>query len=415
MRADFAAYKELMERRGEDYQLDMFMEMDAEYRKALHATEEMRAKQNELSKMIPLLKKQGGDVAAPMNASREMGIQLKDVEQKLRKLDEDLDSFLMAIPNVPHPNAPIGASDADNVEVRKWGTPPQFDFAPLAHWDIGAARRIMEPETSAKITGSRFMLLRGVGARLERALINFMLERHTRHGYIEVSTPYIVNRRSATGTGQLPKFEDEMMYKLEGTEYFLNPTAEIPVTNIHADEVMDGANLPIKYCAYAPSFRKEGGSAGRDTRGLIRQHQFHKVELVQFVRPEDSVTALETLTADACDILQLLKLPYRVVDRCTADLGFCGARGYDIEVWLPSYERYVEISSCTNFEAFQARRANIRFKDQGGKPTFVHTLNGSGLAIGRTIAAILENFQQQDGSVKVPEVLAPWMGGVEVI
>jgi len=415
MRADFAQYKELMDRRGTDYGLDEFLSLDEEHRQALHQAEEMRAEVNAISKQIPAVKKEGGDVEPLMVKSREINAKLKNVETALRKLDEKLTDFLMGVPNVPHPDAPIGASDTDNVEIRKWGTVPAFAFAAQAHWDIGAKLGIMDSEASGKITGSRFMVLRGAGARLERALINFMLERHIRHGYNEVSTPYIVNRQSATGTGQLPKFEDEMMYKLEGTEYFLNATAEIPVTNLHRDEVLDGARLPIRYCGYAPSFRKEGGSAGRDTRGLIRQHQFHKVELVHFARPEDSHAALETLTADAEDILQQLKLPYRVVDRCTADLGFCGAKGYDLEVWMPSYERYVEISSCTNFEAFQARRANIRFKDVGGKPQFVHTLNGSGLAIGRTMAAILENFQQLDGSVTVPEALKPWMLGTDVI
>jgi len=415
MREDFPAYKALMDKRGTDYGLEDFIELDEQYREALMENEKMRAEINAISKEIPLLKKRGGDVTALMNESRRISAKLKDVDNRLRIFDENLDELLMGIPNVPHPSVPEGASDAENVEIRKWGEPTAFEFEPKAHWDLGTALGIYDPETGAKITGSRFYVMRGAGARLNRALKNFMLDRHTRHGYEEVTTPYIVNRRSATGTGQLPKFEDEMMYKLEGTDYFLNPTAEVPVTNIHQDEIIDGVRLPIRYCGYAPSFRKEAGSAGRDTRGLIRVHQFHKVEIVHFTRPEDSYAALETLTADAEDILQLLGLPYRVVNRCTADLGFCGAKGYDLEVWMPSYNRYVEISSCTNFEAFQARRANIRYRDAGGKPLFVHTLNGSGLAIDRSIAAILENYQQADETVAVPGVLHPYMNGLEVI
>jgi seryl-tRNA synthetase len=415
MREDFAGYKALMDKRGKDFGLEKFTPLDERRRALIQQTEELKARQNAASKQVPILKKEGKDSGKLMAEMKTLADEIKALEPKLRAIDDELETLLMGIPNIPHPSVPEGASDADNVEVRKWGEPPEFDFAPSAHWDLGEALGIFDPATAAKITGSRFTVLRGAGARLERALINFMLERHTRFGYEEVSTPYIVNRRSATGTGQLPKFEDEMMFKLENTDYFLNPTAEIPVTNIHQDEIIDGALLPIRYCAYAPSFRKEAGSAGRDTRGMIRQHQFHKIELVQFTKPEDSYAALETLTADAEDILKKLGLPYRVVNRCTADLGFCGAMGYDIEVWMPSYGRYVEISSCTNFEAFQARRAGIRYKDTGGKPAFVHTLNGSGLAIGRTIAALLENFQQADGSVTLPTVLIPYMYGLTEI
>ncbi|MCL2202964.1 MAG: serine--tRNA ligase [Defluviitaleaceae bacterium] len=415
IRADFPAYKALMDKRGKDFGLEKFTEMDERRRALLHRTEEMKAKQNAASKEIPAMKKEGKDTTALMAQMKALAEEIKALEPELRAIDEELEGFLMGIPNVPHPDVPQGASDADNVEVRKWGTPPQFDFSPKPHWDLGEELGILDMAAAAKITGSRFSLLRGMGARLERALINFMLERHTAHGYVEVSTPLIVNRRSATGTGQLPKFEEEMMFKLEKTEYFLNPTAEVPVTNIHQDEILDGTRLPIQYCAFAPSFRKEGGSAGRDTRGLIRMHQFPKVEIVRFTRPEDSYAALEALTADAEDILQKLNLPYRVVNRCTADLGFCAAKGYDLEVWMPSYARYVEISSCSNFEAFQARRAGIRFKDAGGKPQFVHTLNGSGLAVNRTLAAILENFQQADGSIRLPEVLEPFMQGLAVI
>ena len=415
MRADFAAYKALMDKRGQDFELEKFLKMDEQRRTLIARVEEMKARQNAASKQIPALKKEGKDTDALMAEMKVLSDEIKAVEPDLKALDDEMDAFLMGIPNVPNADVPLGNSDADNVEVRKWGTVPAFGFTPLAHWDLGTNLGILDMGTAAKIAGSRFSMLRGAGARLERALVNFMLNRHGNHGYVEVAVPLIVNRRSATGTGQLPKFEDEMMFKLENTDYFLNPTAEVPVTNIHQDEVLDGSLLPIKYCAFAHSFRKEGGSAGRDTRGLIRMHQFPKVEIVQFTKPEDSYAALETLTADAEDILQQLGLPYRVVNRCTADLGFCAAKGYDIEVWMPSYERYVEISSTSNFEAFQARRAGIRYKDAGGKPQFVHTLNGSGLAANRTLAALLENNQQADGSVVVPEVLRPYLGGLEVI
>jgi seryl-tRNA synthetase len=415
MREDFKGYIALMNRRGKGFGLEIFPEMDERRRDLIHRIEEMKARLNAASKKIPQLKKEGADVTDLMADLKTVSDDIASMEPELRVIDEDMNNFLMGIPNIPHPDVPIGESDADNVEVRKWGEPTRFDFAPQAHWDLGKSLNIYNPETGAKITGSRFYVLLGAGALLNRALKNFMLDRHVCHGYTEISTPYIVNRRSATGTGQLPKFEEEMMFKLENTDYFLNPTAEIPVTNIHQDEILDGEKLPIRYCAYAPSYRKEAGSAGRDTRGLIRNHQFHKVEIVHFTRPEDSYAALEALTADAEAILQALGLPYRVVERCTADLGFCGAKGYDLEVWLPSYERYVEISSCTNFEAFQARRAGIRYKDAGGKPAFVHTLNGSGLAIDRSIAALLENYQQPDGTVTIPEALKPYMHGLELI
>ena len=415
LRENHEAVKALMDRRGKDFELGKFAEMDQRRRNLLRQTEDMKAKQNAASKQIPALKKEGKDTAPLMAEMKTLADEIKALEPQVKAIDEELDAFLMGIPNTPHPTTPIGDSDEGNVEVRKWGKPATFGFEPKPHWEIGESLGILDAATAAKVTGARFVVMKGLGARLERALINFMMDRHAKHGYEELSAPVIVHRRSALGTGQLPKFEDEQMYKLEGTDYYLNSTAEIPVTNVHREEILDGARLPINYCAYSVSFRKEAGSAGRDTRGLIRQHQFHKVELVKFTRPDDSYAELEKLTADAEDILQKLGLPYRVVDRCTGDLGFCAAKGYDLEVWLPSYDRYVEISSISNFEGFQARRADIRYRDGKDKPAHVHTLNGSGLAIGRTIAAVLENCQQADGSVKVPEVLVPYMGGVELI
>jgi len=415
LRDNFADVKALLDRRGKDYELDKFIEIDQRRRELLKKSEEMKAKQNAVTKQIPVLKKEGKDVTAIMTEMKALADEIKALEPQVKAIDDELDSFLMGIPNTPHPDTPIGASDEENVEVRKYGEPSTFNFEPKPHWEIGEDLGILNAAAAAKVTGARFVMMYGLGARLERALINFMLERHAKHGYVELSTPVIVHRRSALGTGQLPKFEDEMMFKLEETDYFLNPTAEVPVTNYHREEIIDGARLPINYTAYCVSFRKEAGSAGRDTRGLIRQHQFHKVELVKFTRPEESDAELEKLTADAEDILQQLGLPYRVVLRCTGDLGFCAAKGYDLEVWLPSYNRYVEISSCSNFEGFQSRRADIRYRDGQGKPAHVHTLNGSGLAIGRTIAAILENYQQEDGSIAIPKVLVPYMGGVESI
>jgi len=415
LRENFESVKALLDRRGKDYELDKFAEMDQHRRALLRQSEDMKAKQNAASKQIPVLKKEGHDTTELMAEMKTLAEEIRALEPQVKAIDDEMDAFLMGIPNTPNPATPIGKSDADNVEVRRHGTPAKLDFEPKPHWEIGENLGIIDAYAAAKVTGARFVIMKGLGARLERALIGFMMDRHARHGYEELSAPVIVHRRSALGTGQLPKFEDEQMYKLESTDYYLNSTAEIPVTNVHREEILDGAQLPIKYCAYSVSFRKEAGSAGRDTRGLIRQHQFHKVELVKFTRPEDSYAELETLTADAEDILQKLGLPYRVVDICTGDMGFCAAKSYDLEVWLPSYDRYVEISSCSNFEGFQARRADIRYRDGNGKPAHVHTLNGSGLAIGRTIAAILENYQQADGSVKVPEVLVPYMGGEEWI
>lgn len=347
---------------------------------------------------------------------REVGDQIKELDEELRVIEEELNALLLSIPNLPHETVPIGDTEDDNVEIRKWGELPQFDFEPKPHWDVATELGIIDFERAAKVTGSRFVFYKGLGAKLERALMSFMLDLHTeQHGYTEMLPPYLVNRASLTGTGQLPKFEEDV-FLVEKKDYFLIPTAEVPVTNYYRDEILSAKDLPAKFAAYSACFRSEAGSAGRDTRGLIRQHQFNKVELVKFVKPEDSYDELEKLTNDAEKVLQLLGLPYRVVAICTGDLGFTAAKKYDLEVWLPSYNTYREISSCSNFEDFQARRANIRFRrEPKAKPEFVHTLNGSGLAIGRTVAAILENYQQKDGRVRIPEALRPYMGGKEYI
>ena len=414
LRENFDAVKTALAKRGKDYNLDQFDEMDKRRRELLQKTEDMKARQNAASKQIPALKKDGKDTAPIMAEMKDLADAIKAAEPELKAVEDALDAFLLSVPNCPHESVPEGKNEADNVEVRRWGTAPAFDFEPKPHWDIGEDLGIFDPATAVKIAGSRFVMLRGLGARLERALVNLMLDRHTAHGYQEIAPPYIANRASMTGTGQLPDKEEDM-YHLSGTDYFLIPTAETPLTNIHRDEIVDGASLPVKYCAFSPSFRKEAGAAGRDTRGLIRMHQFPKVEIFKLSRPEDSYDELEKLTADAEEILQKLGLPYRVVNLCAGDLGFSNAKTYDLEVWMPSYNRYVEVSSCSNFEAFQARRTGIRFKDGAGKPVYVHTLNGSGLGVNRTVAAIMENFQQADGSIKVPEVLVPYMGGVTEI
>ena len=380
--------------------------------------ESLKAKRNAVSKEIPQMKKQGLDTAPVLAEMKELADRIKELDTRTGEVEKELNDWMLTIPNIPNPTVPEGDSDADNVEVRRWGEPTKFDFEPKAHWDLGANLGILDPETAAKITGARFTVYRDLGARLERAIMNFYLDLHTsQHGYTEVFPPFMVSRESMTGTGQLPKFEEDA-YKVfgDGKEYFLVPTAEVPVTNMYRDMILDGKDLPIKHCAYTACFRAEAGSAGRDTRGLIRQHQFNKVELVKFTRPEESYEELEKLTRDAEHALQLLGLPYHVVKICIGDLGFTAAMKYDIEVWMPSYDRYVEISSCSDFEEFQSRRANIRYRDgQGDKPKFVHTLNGSGLAIGRTTAAIMENYQQADGSIKIPDVLVPYMGGVTEI
>ena len=417
IKRDLEEIKPLMAKRGEkDFSFEEVIELDDKRIELLQEVEALKNEQNVDSKLIPQYKKEGKNTDELMARLKELSEQIKNLDDKVKEVEEDLFQKLLRIPNVPHPDVPTGDTDEDNLEVRKWGEPTTFDFEAKAHWDIGTDLNILDFEAAGKITGSRFTLYKDLGARLERSLINFFLNTHTaEHGYTEVLPPFIANRTSFIGTGQLPKFEEDM-FKLEGFEYFLVPTAEVPVTNIHQNEIMNGDDLTTKYCAYTPCFRAEAGSAGRDTRGLIRQHQFNKVELVKFTKPEDSYKELETLTADAEKVLQLLGLPYRVVRICSGDLGFTAAYKYDLEVWMPSYNRYVEISSCSNFEDFQARRANIRFKrDKASKPEFVHTLNGSGVAIGRALAAILENYQQADGTVLVPEVLRSYMGTDKII
>ena len=363
------------------------------------------------SKKIPQMKKNGEDTTALMEEMKELSDKIKALDEQVSEAEANLKDALLNVPNTPHPTVPDGKDDQDNVELRKWGEPTSFDFEPKAHWDIGEDLDILDFERAAKLSGTRFTVYKGLGARLERSVINFMLNLHTEeHGFTEILPPFMVGRAAMTGTGQLPKFEDDMFY-VPAKDHFLIPTAEVPVTNLRAGEILDGADLPIYYTAYTPCFRKEAGSAGRDTRGLIRQHQFNKVELVKFANPDNSYDELESLTHAAEEVLQILNIPYRVVKLSAGDLGFSSAMTYDIEVWMPSYGRYVEISSCSNFEDYQARRANIRFRrEPKGKAEFVHTLNGSGLAVGRTVAAILENYQQADGSVKVPEALVKYMG-----
>ncbi len=403
--------KKAMKTRNKDMDalVDEILEIDARRRELSAKRDQLKARQNAAGKMIPQLKKEGKDtseIMAEMNAVKDA---IKEDDDELTALENKQKSIMYEFPNIPNETTPIGKDDSENVEIRRWGEPRKFDFEAEAHWDIGARLGILDPETAAKVTGARFHFYKGLGARLERSIINFFLNTHTAHGYTEIFPPFMVNRASMTGTGQLPKFEDDA-FKLTN-DYFLIPTAEVPVTNMHRDEILDGAKLPIKYCAYSACFRAEAGSAGRDTRGLIRQHQFNKVELVKFVKPEESYAELEKLTNDAERVLQLLGLPYRVVALSTGDIGFSSAKTYDIEVWMPSYGRYVEISSCSNFEDFQARRASIRYKeDAKSKAKLVHTLNGSGVAIGRTVAAILENYQNADGSITVPEVLREYMG-----
>ncbi len=415
LRNNLEEVKQKLSRRGEDLsELNKFEEYDEKRRNLIAETEKLKAKRNEASKQIPILKKEKKDAEPVIQEMRAVGDKISALDNELREVEEKLDDMLLSIPNIPHESVPVGEDEDDNVVEREWGELPEFPFEAQAHWDIGTNLDIVDFERAGKVTGSRFVFYKGLGARLERALINFMMDLHAdQHGYTEMLPPQMVNRQSMTGTGQLPKFEEDA-FLIEDMDYFLIPTSEVPVTNYHRDEIL--MDLPRKYVAYSANFRSEAGSAGRDTRGLIRQHQFNKVELVHFVKPEESYEVLETLTGHAEKVLQLLNLPYRVMRMCTGDLGFTAAKKYDIEVWIPAQNTYREISSCSNFEDFQARRAGIRFRrEANGKPEFVHTLNGSGLAIGRTVAAILENYQQEDGSVKVPEALQPYMGGVEVI
>ena len=404
--------KAALKTRNADYDsyIDEILEIDEKRRKLSTETDALKAEQNKVSKQIPIMKKNGENTDAVMAEMKEISEKIKNDNAVISELETKQRDTLLRIPNIPSETTPIGKDDSENVELRKWGEPSKFDFEPLAHWDIGKNLGILDPETAAKVTGARFHFYKGLGARLERAVISYFLNTHTENGYTEVLPPYMVNRASMTGTGQLPKFEEDA-FRVANNDYFLIPTAEVPVTNMHRDEILSGDKLPIKYCAYSACFRAEAGSAGRDQRGLIRQHQFNKVELVKFVDPATSYDELEKLTNDAERVLQGLGLPYRVVALSRGDIGFSSAKTYDIEVWMPSYNRYVEISSCSNFEDYQARRAAIRFKNSPkDKAQFVHTLNGSGVAVGRTVAAILENYQNADGSVTIPEALVPFMG-----
>ncbi|NEZ43654.1 serine--tRNA ligase [Paenibacillus alvei] len=417
LRNEYGRVATALQHRGktEDMIAD-FPELDARRREMLQETEQLKNQRNVVSQEVAKKKKAGESADELIAQMREVGDRIKELDEEIRQIEMQMEQITLSIPNVPHDSTPVGKSEDDNVEVRRWSEPISFSFETKAHWDLAQDLGILDFESAAKVTGSRFVFYKGAGARLERALISFMLDVHTtQHGYEEVLPPLIVNRDSLIGTGQLPKFEEDL-FKIEGTEYYLIPTAEVPVTNLHRDEILTDDQVPRYYTAYSSCFRSEAGAAGRDTRGLIRQHQFNKVELVKLVKPEDSYTELESLTNNAEKILQLLSLPYRVMALCTGDLGFSSAKTYDLEVWLPSSGSYREISSCSNFEDFQARRANIRFRrDTKSKPEFVHTLNGSGLAIGRTVAAIMENYQQEDGSIVIPEVLRPYMGGMEAI
>ena len=416
IRANPDLVKEAMAKRGVEVPIDELLELDAQRRSLLTELEQKKAQRNSVSEKIGHLRKAKENADHLIAEMKELSEEIKEGDNQLRELEQKIRDILLIIPNIPHSSVPVGKDDSDNVEVRRWGEIREFPFEPKPHWDLGVELDIIDFERAAKVTGARFAFMKGLGARLERAVINFMLDLHiNEHGYLEVLPPYIANGDSMTGTGQLPKFGEDM-FKLEGEDYYLIPTAEVPVTNYYKGEILEASQLPIYMVGFSPCFRAEAGSAGRDTRGLVRMHQFHKVELVKFAHPDNSYDELEKLTANAEEVLRRLGLPHRVVTLCTGDTGFSSAKTYDIEVWMPSYGRYVEISSCSNFEAFQARRAEIRFRPEpGAKPEYVHTLNGSGVAVGRTVAAILENYQEADGSVIVPEVLRPYMGGVERI
>jgi seryl-tRNA synthetase len=408
--------QEALRKRGRDYDLGKFLECDSKRRAIILEVEELKHQRNAVSERIAQMKRDNKDPSDLIAEMKTVSGNIRSLDEALSEQEETLESVLMGLPNLPHPSVPLGEDSEDNVVLKKVGAPPSFGFEPSPHWDIGTRLGILDFERAAKIAGARFALYTGPGARLERGLINFMLDIQTKeHGYLEVLPPFIVNRKSATATGQLPKFKEDL-FKLEGWDYYLVPTAEVPVTNIHQDEILKDEDLPRRYVAYTPCFRSEAGSYGKDTRGLIRQHQFNKVELVKFADPENSYEELEGLLSDAEEILKRLGLPYQVVVLCSGDLGFSAAKTYDIEVWMPGQAKYREISSCSNFEDFQARRGNIRFKRKGKKGTeLVHTLNGSGLAVGRTVVAIMENFQQEDGSVVIPEALIPYMDGLERI
>ncbi len=417
LRNDFERIQAALMSRGKPLEsLDLFVQIDKQWREQIRDVEQLKNRRNVVTQEIARMKKSGENADGLILEMRDVSDQIKQSEESIRQLEQQIDELSLVFPNVPNESVPIGASEEDNIEIRRWGQPRENDFPLKAHWEVADALGLLDFEAAAKVTGSRFVFYKGLGARLERALINFMMDLHAdQHGYEEFLPPYLVHRNSMIGTGQLPKFEEDA-FKIADTDYFLIPTAEVPVTNYFREEILDDQLLPKSFVAYSACFRSEAGSAGRDTRGLIRQHQFNKVELVKFCKPEQSYEQLEALTSHAEKVLQLLGLPYRVMQLCTADLGFSSAKTYDLEVWLPSYAQYREISSCSNFEDFQARRANIKFRrDAKSKPEFVHTLNGSGLAIGRTVAAILENYQQADGTVVIPEVLRPYMNQLSVI
>jgi len=416
VRSHLKEIENMLKNRGYDLDISRFETLDQKRREILSGLEALRHQKNRVSEDIAAMKKGGEDASSVIAEMKAVASEIKEKEKELPKFVEELDQMLMVIPNIPDSSVSVGKDETDNPVIRTWGEIREMNFVPRPHWEIGEALGILDFECAAKIAGSRFALYRGPGAKLERALISFMLDIHTReHGYTEILPPFMVNGASMTGTGQLPKFKDDL-FKVEGWDLYLIPTAEVPVTNIHRDEVLSEEDLPIYYAAYTPCFRSEAGSYGKDTRGLIRQHQFNKVELVKFVRPDTSYDELEMLTRNAEEILRRLKLPYRVISLCTGDIGFSAAKTYDLEVWLPGQELYREISSCSNFTDFQARRAGIRFKRKGGSGTeLVHTLNGSGLAVGRTLVAVLENYQQGDGSISIPEALRPYMGGMDAI
>jgi len=416
LRNHLDAVKEAIKNRGNKIDLGLFSKLEEERRKLLFEVEQHKFTRNRVSEEIAEMKRRGESGEEKILEMRKLSQEIKELDARVSQVEQELQDFLLNIPNIPHKTVPIGKDETDNPVVRSWGEPPIINYKPKAHWDLGEDLGILDFQRAGKISGARFALYWGLGAALERALISFMLDLHTKeHGYTEVLPPVLVNTETMTGTGQLPKFSEEL-YKCQDDDLYLIPTAEVPVTNIHRDEILDGFDLTLRYVAYTPCFRREAGAAGRETRGLIRQHEFNKVELVKFSKPENSYDELEKLTADAEDVLQKLNLHYRVISLCTGDLGFSAAKTYDLEVWMPSYEGYKEISSCSNFENFQARRANIRYRESAGaKVKYIHTLNGSGLAVGRTVAAILENYQQEDGSVIIPEVLREYMGGVERI
>ncbi|MDL2310722.1 serine--tRNA ligase [Peptostreptococcaceae bacterium OttesenSCG-928-C18] len=415
LRSDKESVLKALEKRHGNFPIKELLDTDNKRREIIQKVENMKAEQNKISKQVPVLKKEGKDTTEIFSQMKELSNKVKELDEEVKELDDKIYNYLASIPNTPADEVPDGVDDSENIEIRKWGEPRKFDFELKAHWDLGVDLDILDFERATKIAGSRFSVFKGQGARLERSIINFMLDLHSvDQTYEEMWVPVMMNRKSMFGTGQLPKFEDDMFH-VPSKDLFLAPTAEVPVTNLHGDEIILEEKLPIHYTAYSPCFRAEAGSAGRDTRGLIRNHQFDKVELVKFTKQEDSFDELEKLTRDAEEVLQKLNIPYRVVMLCSGDLGFSSTKTYDIEVWMPSYDRYVEISSCSNFLDFQARRANIKYRDGNGKVKFAHTLNGSGLAVGRTFAAILENYQNKDGSVTIPEVLINYMNGLERI